>query len=161
MTVKTNDDNTELAANLELRNKEVEKAYTLLTQASRQLLNSFEHQKYRTIIEVNHIQSGREGNLLKEFMTFFFNVTLSKNRANYSMIYFTFSEDAVAKFGARLYTRALRVLFKHTMFDKGKISIEDCVRVNNPGQVESYFVNRLLNGENDFISIEIEPQKVN
>ena len=116
MTVKTNDDNTELAANLELRNKEVEKAYTLLTQASRQLLNSFEHQKYRTIIEVNHIQSGREGNLLKEFMTFFFNVTLSKNRANYSMIYFTFSEDAIAKFGARLYTRALRVLFKHTIW---------------------------------------------
>lgn len=161
MTVKTNDDTVQLAINLELRNKEVEKAYTLLTQASRSLLTSFEHQKYRTIIEVNHTQSGREGNLLKEFMTFFFNVTLSKNRANYSMIYFTFSEDAIAKFGARLYTRALRVLFKHTMFDKGKISIEDCVRVNNPGMVENYFVNRLLNGENDFISIEVEPHQTN
>ncbi len=161
MTVKTNDDNTELAANLELRNKEVDKSYVLITQASRALLTTFEHQKYRTIIEVNHTQSGREGNLIKEWMTFFFNITLTKNRAGYSMIYFTFSEDAIAKFGARLYTRALRVLFRHTMFDKGKISIEDCVRVNNPGQVESYFINRLANGENSFISIEVEPQQTN
>jgi hypothetical protein len=161
MTVKTNDDTVQLAQNLELRNNEVEKAFILITQASRQLLTSFEHQKYRTVIIVDHSQSGREGNLLKEFMTFFFNITLTRNRANYSMVYLTFSEDAIAKFGARLYTRALRVLFKHTMFDKGKISIEDCVRVNNPGQVEGYFINRLANGENNFISIEIEPQQTN
>jgi hypothetical protein len=55
----------------------------------------------------------------------------------------------------------LRVLFKHTMFDKGKISIEDSVRVNNPAQVENYFVNRLANGENNFISIEVEPLQTN
>jgi hypothetical protein len=161
MTVKTEDDATILAQNLELRNKEVEKAYNLLTQASRELLKSFEHQKYRTVIEVNHMQSGKESNLQKEFMTFFFNITLTRNRANYSMVYFTFSEDAIAKFGARLYTRALRVLFKYTMFDKGKISIEDSVRVNNPAQVENYFVNRLANGENNFISIEVEPLQTN
>ena len=161
MTVKTNDDTVQLAQNLEARNKEVSAAYNLISQASKQLLTTFEHAKYRTIIEVNHSQSGREGNLIKEWMTFFFNITLTKNRAGYSMIYFTFSEDAIAKFGARLYTRALRVLFKHTMFDKGKISIEDCVRVNNPSQVEGYFVNRLANGENDFISIEVEPHQTN
>lgn len=159
MTVKTNDDTVQLAQNLDLRNAEVAKAYTLITQASKALLTTFEHAKYRTIIEVDHSQSGRDGNLLKEWMTFFFNITLTKNRAGYSMIYFTFSEDAIAKFGARLYTRALRVLFKHTMFDKGKISIEDSIRVNNPGQVESYFVNRLANGENNFISIDVELQQ--
>ena len=161
MTVKTNDDTVQLAQNLELRNKEVEKAFVLITQASKQLLTTFEHAKYRTIIEVDHTQSGKESNLLKEFMTFFFNITLTRNRANYSMIYFTFSEDAIAKFGARLYTRALRILFRHTMHDKGKISIEDCVRVNNPAQVENYFINRLANGENNFISIEIEPHQTN
>ena len=159
MTVKTNDDTVELAQNLELRNAEVAKAYNLISQASKQLLTTFEHAKYRTIIEVNHSQSGREGNLIKEWMTFFFNITLTKNRAGYSMIYFTFSEDAIAKFGARLYTRALRIVFSKTMFDKGKISIEDCIRVNNPGQVESYFINRLANGSNDFISIEVEPKQ--
>lgn len=161
MTVKTNDDTTQLAANLELRNAEVMKAYTLITQASRSLLKSFDHSKYRSVIEVDHMQSGKESNLIKEFMTFFFNITLTRNRAGYNMIYLTFSEDAIAKFGARLYTRCLRVLFKYTMFDKGKISIEDSVRVNNPAQVENYFVNRLLNGENNFISIEVEPHQTN
>ncbi len=161
MTVKTNDDTVQLAQNLDARNKEVAAAFNLISQASKQLLITFEHAKYRTIIEVNHTESGKEGNLIKECMTFFFNITLTKNRAGYSMIYLTFSEDAIAKFGARLYTRALRVLFRHTMFDKGKISIEDCVRVNNPGQVESYFINRLANGENKFISIEVEPQQTN
>lgn len=159
MTVKTEDDATILAQNLELRNKEVAKAYFLITQASKQLLTTFEHAKYRTTIQVNHSESGRESNLISEWMTFFFNITLSKNRAGYNMIYLTFSEDAIAKFGARLYTRCLRILFKHTMFDKGKISIEDCVRVNNPAQVEGYFVNRLANGENSFIAIDVEPKQ--
>ena len=45
------------------------------------------------------------------------------------------------------------------MFDKGKISIEDSVRVNNPAQVEGYFVNRLANGENSFIAIDVEPKQ--
>ena len=53
MTVKTNDDTVQLAQNLELRNKEVEKAFVLITQASKQLLTTFEHAKYRTIIESN------------------------------------------------------------------------------------------------------------
>lgn len=161
MTVKTNDDTTQLAQNLELRNKEVEKSYHLICQASKELLRSFEANKYRTIIEVDHRASGREGNLIKEFMTFFFNITLTMNRANYYMIYFTFSDDAIARFGARLYTRALRVVFKHTMFDKGKISIEDSVRINNPAQVEGYFVNRLANGESEFISIDVVEPKEN
>jgi hypothetical protein len=159
MTVKTEDDATLLAQNLELRNKEVDKAFVLISQASRALLTTFEHAKYRTTIQVNHLESGRDGNLISEWMTFFFNITLTKNRAGYHMIYLTFSEDAIAKFGARLYTRCLRVLFKFTMFDKGKISIEDSVRVNNPGQVESYFINRLANGENSFIAIDVEPKQ--
>jgi hypothetical protein len=156
MTVKTQEPEVTLRQNLEARNKDVEKAYNLICQSARLLLIPFESRKYRTIIEVNHSKSGKETTLLKEFICFFFNITLTKNRAGYNMIYCTYDEDAIAKFGPRLYNRTLRLLFKHTMFEKTKLNIEDSVRVNDPSEVQSFFINRLANGETHHISISIQ-----
>ncbi|WP_423149762.1 hypothetical protein [Rubrolithibacter danxiaensis] len=160
MTVKTQDEEFQLAQNLKARNKEVEKAYHQITQAVKPLLTVFESKKYRTCIEVNHAKSARGTNLDQEFICFFWNITLATNKAGYKMLYFTYDEDALAKFGARMYNRALRQLYKHTMFEATKLNIEDSVRLNNPANVQSFFINRLANGENDFISISIE-EKMN
>ncbi|WP_423149728.1 hypothetical protein [Rubrolithibacter danxiaensis] len=160
MTVKTQDEEVQLAQNLKARNKEVEKSYHQITQAVKPLLTVFESKKYRTCIEVNHAKSGKDTNLDQEFICFFWNLTLATNKAGYKMLYFTYDEDALAKFGARMYNKALRQLYKHTMFEATKLNIEDSVRLNNPANVQSFFINRLANGENDFISISIE-EKVN
>ena len=77
------------------------------------------------------------------------------------MIYLTYDEEFLARFGARLYNRTIRALFKHTMFEATKHNIEDSVRVNNPASIQTFFINRLANGSNNFISIEVEPHQTN
>jgi len=157
MTVKTQDETLKITQNLEARNKEVDKAYVKIIESTKSLLTPFESRKYRTIITVNHSKSGKETNLIKECLCFFFNLTLATNKAGYRMIYFSYDEDAFAKFGARLYNRVLRQIFRHTMFDATKVSIEDCVRISlTASEVQKFFINRLANGENDFVSFEVE-----
>ncbi len=156
MTVKPENDTLELAQNLAIRNKEVERCFNLVIQGCRKLLGAFEHQKYRTVIEIDHTKSDKDTKLIKEFLCSFFNVTLTKNRADYDMIYLTYSEEAVSRFGARLYNRVIRQLYKHTTYEGKKVNVEDCVRLNELGKVEQFFIGRLTNGENAFTSISIE-----
>lgn len=158
MTVKTKDPEVKIAQNLEARNKQVEKSYKQIVEALKPLLKVFESRKYRTFILVDHTKSGKETNLITEFICFFFNLTLTINKAGYKMIYFTYDEESLARFGPRIYNRALRQLFKHTMFDATGFNIEDCIRVSNHMNVQGFFVNRLANGENSHISIDVEEQ---
>ncbi|WP_026896793.1 hypothetical protein [Daejeonella oryzae] len=156
MTVKIQDERIQLTQDLKARNKEVDKAYQLIIQSSKSLLLPFESKKYRTAILVQHSKSGKETNLISEFVCFFYNITLATNRAGYRMIYFTYDEEALAKFGLRLYNRAIRQVMKHTAFESTKVNIEDSVRISpEQSRVQSFFINRLANGENDFISIEV------
>jgi len=150
MTVTTQEP-IELSKELEARNKEVTKAYLQIIQATKPFLTAFDGKKYRTCITINHAESGKETKLISEFICYFWNLTLTQNIAGYKMLYVSYDADSINRFGARLYNRVLRQVFKHTM----KPVIEDCVRVNNPGNVQSFFMNRIANGGNDFISIEI------
>ena len=156
MTVKPEVNTVELAQNLALRNKEVERCYNLVVQGCRQLLLDFQHAKYRTVIEIDHTNSDKDTKLIKEFLCSFFNITLTKNRADYSMIYLTYSEEAIPRFGARLYNRVVRQLYKYTTYEGKKVNVEDCVRLNDLGKVEQFFIGRLTNGENAYTSISVE-----
>ncbi|HEY0770286.1 MAG TPA: hypothetical protein VGD31_08115 [Sphingobacteriaceae bacterium] len=156
MTIKTKDPEVKIAQNLQARNKQVEKSYKLIIEGLKPLLKVFESRKYRTYILVDHSKSGRDTNLLNEFVCFFFNLTLSMNQAGYKMIYFSYDELSLARFGPRIYNRALRQLFKHTMFEATSINVEDCIRVSNHMNVQGFFINRLANGESNHISIDVE-----
>ena len=156
MTVKIQDETVQLAQNLKARNKEVDRTFHLITQSSKALLLPFESKKYRTVINVQHSKSMKETNLVSEFMCFFWSMTLSTNKAGYRMIYFSYDVETFARFGPRLYNRALREIFKHTSFETTKFNVEDSVRISSEmTKVQTYFMNRLANGENDFISIEV------
>jgi hypothetical protein len=159
MTVKIQDPETKLKQNLDLRNKEVDKAFLRIIKETTPLLNVFESKKYRTCILVEHSKSGKETKLIKEFLCVFWNLTLTQNIAGYKMIYFSYDEEALTRFGARNYNRVLRQLFRQTMFENSKINVEDSVRINNTSNVQSFFLNRLANGENDFVSITLEEQR--
>lgn len=157
MTVKTQDEPLTITQNLEARNNEVDKAYKLILESTKGLLSPFESKKYRTIIHVDHSKSERETTVVKECLCFFWNITLATNRAGYRMIYLSYDASAFAKFGARLYNRILRHLFKASMFENTKINIEDSIRINyEPSDVQNFFINRLANGENNFVTFEIE-----
>ncbi|MES2872391.1 MAG: hypothetical protein V4708_01625 [Bacteroidota bacterium] len=147
---------------LEARNKAVEAAYYQIIKNTSLLLQPFESSKYRKMIAVNHAESGKGTNLINETLTFFWNITLTRNRMGYSMVYFTPDQESIAKFGQRLANRAIRQVFKCTAQEKNKPLIEDCVRLNNPGKVQDFFLSRLANGDNLFTTIsEIDFKSAN
>ena len=160
MTVKVQDPELKITQNLNLRNKEVEKSFRRIIKETTPLLAVFESKKYRTCIQVKHSKSKKETNLISEFICFFWNLTLTQNSAGYKMIYFSYDEEGLTRFGARNYNRVLRQVFKQTMFENSKMNIEDCIRVGNTSNVQTFFYNRLANGENDFVSITLEEQRV-
>ena len=150
------------AAALQTRNQEVEKVFFKIIKETSALLQSFEGKKYRTAINVDHSASGKETNLIHECITFFWNITLTKNRMGYTMIYFTADKESITKFGQRLSNRALRQVFKCTMQEKNKPNVEDSVRINEPGAIQNFFLSRLANGDNPFTTTsEIEFKSAN
>lgn len=149
MTEQIQNDTLISPEQLSYRNKEVAKSFEKVVEASKLLLKPFNEGKYRTNILVDHTKSDQSTNLISEFLTCFFNITLTKNKMGYTMIYFKFDNESIERFGARLYNRALRQLFKHTM----STYAQDAVRVNNPGRVEPFFLNRLGYGVKPHVKI--------
>lgn len=147
------------AAELQARNTQVEKAFYQIVKETSALLSPFEAKKYRTLITVNHNDSGKVTNLISEHITFFWNITLTKNKQGYYMIYFTPDQESITKFGQRLVNRAIRQLFKCTAQEKNKPNIEDCIRLNASSNVQSFFLSRLANGSNLFTTINEEDFK--
>lgn len=147
---------------LEARNKAVEAAYYAIIKNTSLLLSSFESVKYRKLISVNHSESGKGISLINETLTFFWNITLTRNKQNYVMIYFTPDQESITKFGQRLANRAIRHVFNCTSQQKGKPNVEDSIRLNNPGKVQDFFLSRLANGDNLFTTIsEIDFKSAN
>lgn len=162
MTVKIKDPEITLQQDLNARNIEVERAFKLITQSARTLLSSFEHPKYRTCILIDHYKSDKPSTLISEFLCFFFNITLTLNKFGFKMIYFSYDEEALTRFGASLYNRALRLIFKLTMFENTNCNIEPCVRITpKEANVQRFFISRLTNGANAYTTIEVEPSENN
>lgn len=157
MTVISPSEETILAQNLELRNENVEKAYLNIVKGTKELLTAFETLKYRISVTVDHTKSGKETNLINEWLCFFYNFTLTKNRFGYKMIYVSYDEDALTRFGDKLFNRMLRIVFKCTNLESSDINIENCIRIDHSAtDIQPFFINRLFNQEKDYVTVTTE-----
>lgn len=139
------------------RNQEIEKAFDRIVLEAKALLTVFEHQKYRSSVDILHTKSGKDTMLLKEWICYCFNLTLTNTKNGNYHIYFGWDEGAINKFGLSLFSRMLRIIFRNTMSEKTKVHIERCVRINKgASNIQGFFQNRIMNGENEFISISVE-----
>ena len=109
---------------LELRNEEVERAYHDIIKKVKQLLIPFESLKYRMNVVIDHTKSGKETNLINEYLCFFHNITLSCNRFGYYMIYVSYDENSIKRFGSKMFNKLLRVVFNCTNNAIDKINID-------------------------------------
>lgn len=157
MTVITPSEEIILAQNLELRNECVEKAYHNIVKYTKELLTAFETLKYRISVTVDHTQSGKETNLINEWLCFFYNYTLTKNRFGYYMIYVSYDEGALTRFGDKLFNRMLRVVFNCTNLQSSEINIENCIRIDHSAtDIQPFFINRLFNQEKEYVTVTTE-----
>lgn len=157
MTVMTTpQEEVMIPQNLELRNFTVEEAYFKIVKECRDLLSVFDALRYRTSVAIDHRLSGKETNFQNEWICYHCNITLTKNKFGYYMIYFGYEEDALKKFGDKQFNKFLRILFRCTDIYVTEINIEQCLRIQETGDIQPFFINRLLSEPKDYVSIITE-----
>jgi hypothetical protein len=146
-----------LEKNLDQRNLDVEAAYHSIVQQTRELLTAFDSLKYRMSVSVDHLNSGKPTNLINEWISSFHNFTLTKNRYNYYMIYVSYDEDSLTRFGDKIFNRMLRIVFNTTNAVVGELNIENCIRIDHCAtDIQPFFINRLFSQEHEYITVHTE-----
>lgn len=157
MTVITPSEEIVLAQNLELRNQNVEQAYLNIIKGCKELLTAFDTLRYRMHVTIDHTKSGKETNLISEWMCYFMNLTLTRNKYGYHMLYFSFDAEALTRFGDKMFNRMLRVVFNCTNITVTDLNIENSIRIEHEASdIQPFFINRLLADPKDYITITAE-----
>jgi hypothetical protein len=149
-------------AQLQQNNYEVENAYSMITKSAIELLRRFEVAKYRSWINVEHCKNTKQQNtqLVREWVSFFWNITLSNSKEGKAYIFISIDETAIEKFGNGLTNLLLRKAFHLTQSAVDGLNIEYALRVNYmPMDVHNFFYKRLVDGETDIVSIYTEDHK--
>ncbi|MCX2481046.1 hypothetical protein OQY15_18220 [Pedobacter sp. MC2016-15] len=157
MTVINENTEVLIESNLEQRNVKVEEAYHSIVKQTRELLTAFDSLKYRMSVSVDHANSGKPTNLINEWLSSFHNFTLTRNRFGYSMIYVSYDEDSLTRFGDKIFNRMLRIVFNTTNTIVGELNIENCIRIDHCAtDIQPFFINRLFSQEHDYVTIHTE-----
>jgi 3-oxoacyl-ACP reductase-like protein len=140
----------------QLSNNEVIRVFDLITQAAREVVSNFETKKYRTSVMVDHLQNNNNS-LIREYLSYFFNVTLTRNKHSLLVIYIGFDSEAITRFGSMLHNLFLREVMKQTMKEATEVNIESCIRIDaNTKEVRNYFYKRITDGANEYATITID-----
>ncbi|MBB5437941.1 hypothetical protein HDC92_001615 [Pedobacter sp. AK017] len=138
------------------QNNAVLSVFTQLTEAARAVVSNFETRKYRTSVLVNHLPNPNN-NLVQEYISYFFNITLTRNRNSLLLIYIGFDSEAVSRFGTMIHNQFIRQVMKLTMKEQTTVDIESCIRVDaNTKDIRGFFYRRLAEGENDNVAFIID-----
>ncbi|MBT2561126.1 hypothetical protein J7E50_09815 [Pedobacter sp. ISL-68] len=143
-------------SDLLLTNKEVEKAYTLIVEKAKDLLSKFEVGKFRTYCEIEHTKNEHNTNLVKEHLSYHFNITLSISPKNgKSYIFVDLGMESLQKFGSSLSNQLLRQAYEVTHSNDNTIGIEYALRVNfiPAEQNHNFYYRRVAEGETTYVSL--------
>jgi hypothetical protein len=123
-------------------------------------LKPFDTEKYRTTVTLNHEKLETNDSLIREFLCFHFNLTLSKNKNGYHVLYFNFDEEAITKFGSRVFNQMVRTLITLSSREKTQLNIEERVRIATKAtDVHNFLWKRVIDGDKEHIIIStVEPK---
>lgn len=137
-------------------NQQVEKAYTLMVEAATELLKRFDVAKFRTYALMDHTKNEQNTNLVKEYLSYFHNITLSMSpKDGRFYIFIDLGEEALQKFGSTLTNNLLRECYRLTQSNDNTTGIEYSLRVNYlPGEsLHNFYYRRIVEGETGYVSI--------
>lgn len=139
-------------------NQQVEKAYTLMVDAAKELLKRFDVAKFRTYALMDHTKNEQNTNLVKEFICYHWNITLSMSPKNGMFyIFIDLGEEALQKFGSALTNNLLRECYQLTQSNGSDSGIEYALRVNYlpADSLHNFYYRRIVEGETGYVSIVI------
>lgn len=145
-----------ITTDIQLTNNEVEKAYTLMVEKATNLLQRFDVAKFRTYVLMDHTKNEQNTNLVKEFLSYFHNITLSMSpKDGKYYIFIDLGGEALEKFGNNLYNILLRECYQLTHSNDNTPGIEYSLRVNFvPAEnLQNFFYRRIAEGETGYVSL--------
>lgn len=126
-----------------------------------EFLKPFDTEKYRTTVLLNHEKLKTNETLISEFLCFHFNITFGRNKNGYHLIYFNYDEEAISKFGTRVFNQMIRTLITISAKELTEINVEERIRfATEPSDVHNFLWKRLIDGEKQYISISTVERKV-
>ncbi|RYF18685.1 MAG: hypothetical protein EOO42_15065 [Flavobacteriales bacterium] len=137
-------------------NIEVEKAYTLIVGKAIELLDRFELNKFRTYCDIEHTKNEQNTNLVKEHLSFHWNITLSLSPKNgKSYMFIDLGLESLQKFGSNLTNQLLRYAYQVTDSHDNTKGIEYALRITflPAEQLHNFFFRRVVEGETGYVSL--------
>lgn len=137
-------------------NIEVEKAYTLIVGKAIELMDKFELNKFRMYAEIDHTLNEHNTNLVKEHLSFHFNITLSISpKDGRSFMFIDLGLESLTKFGSSLTNQLLRYAYQVTESHDNTAGIEYALRVTflPADQLHNFFYRRIAEGETSYVSL--------
>jgi hypothetical protein len=145
----------ELSTEQEMNN-EVIRVFDQLTEAAMAVVNGFENKKYLTSVMIDHMQYSNNS-LVREFLSYFFNITMTRSKSSLLVIYIGFDTEAVARFGNSLHNIFLREVMRLTMKELTTVNIERCIRIDaTTKDTRNFYYKRIAEGENEYTTIKTE-----
>lgn len=149
-------------AALQANNAEVLKAFNKITASATALLTKWDNFKYRTHVIVDHAKLETNGNLIMEYVCYFFNITLSNSKEGKSYIFISLDEDSIERFGNTMMNMLLREAYRITNSEDNTAGIEYALKVQfMPADIHNFFYKRIVEGEQEGIVIMTEDKIVN
>jgi hypothetical protein len=146
-----------ITSELQLNNQEVQKAFDTITKTATELMRKFDVPKYRTWVLVDHSKDEQNTNMVIEFISHFWNVTLSANKDGRYYIFIDIDEESLNRLGNGLTNALLRSAFNATQSNDNTPGIEYALRVNySLSNIQNFFYRRVVEGETATVSIFTE-----
>lgn len=145
-----------ITTDIQLTNGEVEKAYTLMVEKATELLKRFDVAKFRTFAIMDHTKNEQNTNLVKEFLCYHWNITLSMSPKDGKLyLFLDIGEESLQKFGSMLTNNLLRECYQLTQSNDNTNGIEYALRVNYlPAEnLHNFYYRRIVEGETGYVSI--------
>ena len=129
-------------------------------QLAGEFLKPFDTEKYRTTVLLNHEKLKTNETLISEFLCFHFNITFGRNKNGYHLIYFNYDEEAISKFGTRVFNQMVRTLITISAKEVTDVNVEERIRfATEPSDVHNFLWKRLIDGEKQYIVISTVESK--
>jgi hypothetical protein len=160
-TTKINKPTTPLAEE-EQKREALEAIFVKAVTSAGEFLKPFDTLKYRQSVQLDHEKLKTNDTLISEFLCFHFNLTLGKNKNGYHLIYFNYDEEAISKFGTRVFNQMIRLLVTISAKEVTTINVEERIRfATEPSDVHNFLWKRLIDGEKEHIVISATEGKAN
>lgn len=133
----------------------IEKAYFTIIEKATNLLNTFDSPEQRTYCHMDHSKNELNSNMLKEFLSYFWNITLQVAPHNKErQIVIDIGEEGIRKFGNELTTSLIRKIFSMNASKTLITGTENMLVINyQPLPILEYYYRVIAQGETEYISI--------